>query len=71
MCYMAPERVTGHVKSEYPELNKRTDIWSLGVIIYVLFSGKLPYTGDTCQDLYDQIKKCDLQFEGSEWKEVP
>lgn len=46
MCYMAPERISGKLSSEDFEMCKRCDMWSIGVIIYVLFSGKFPFNGE-------------------------
>jgi serine/threonine protein kinase len=40
---MAPERITGEINVESNEMNKRADIWSIGVILYILFSGKMPF----------------------------
>jgi serine/threonine protein kinase len=68
---MAPERITGNIKTEDLELNKRTDMWSIGVIIYVLFSGHLPFYSHTCQELYENIKKSEFMFPGKEWENVP
>jgi PAS domain S-box-containing protein len=46
--YMSPEQVNG--KSE-----RRSDIWALGVVIYQMYTGSLPFSGNTEMELMQNI----------------
>lgn len=43
--YMAPEVLDGNY-------NNKCDIWSLGVLMYVLLSGYLPFQGENRHDVF-------------------
>lgn len=49
--YMSPEQIMGQ------ELSQQADIYSLGIVMYQLLSGKLPYTADNQYDLIHKIAK--------------
>ena len=49
--FMAPEQVRG----ESHRLDGRTDLWALGVILYLGLTGRLPFAGRTKPEIYDEI----------------
>ena len=49
--YMAPEVLTGKNKAANPAI----DIWSMGIILYALLHGALPFTGSTRKEIFDKI----------------
>jgi serine/threonine-protein kinase len=49
-AYMAPEQIKGA-----REVDTRSDVWALGVLMHETLSGRLPFKGDTVGELFVQI----------------
>lgn len=61
--YMAPEVLSG----EYTE---KCDVWSLGVILYIMLCGIPPFSGRTDDEIASQILNSQLSFNHPNWKNV-
>ena len=49
--YAAIELISG-----IPYVGAKSDIWAMGVILYLLVSGKAPFSGNSIAALYSNIK---------------
>lgn len=82
--YMAPE-VVEVFTDEASFYDKRCDLWSLGVILYILLSGSPPFTGHcgtdcgwdrgetcrTCQNnLFESIQQGKYEFPDKDWAHI-
>jgi serine/threonine kinase 17 len=54
--YVPPEVV------QYEPLSLKTDIWSVGVLAYVLLTGFSPFGSDDKQETFLNITQCNLTF---------
>lgn len=52
--YMAPEVLTGK------SYTRQCDVWSLGILIYLLLTNEVPYTAQNEDQLLDQLQKLDM-----------
>ena len=75
MISLTDERLNDIVGSAYyvaPEVLRRSysieaDIWSIGVITYILLSGSRPFWARTESGIFKSILKSDPSFEEAPW----
>src|SRR5436309_3665003 len=63
--YMSPEQARGLA------VDTRTDIWSLGVMIYEMAAGRQPFEGETASDVLSLILQKEPLPLAHSWPEVP
>ncbi|KAF6209017.1 hypothetical protein GE061_014760 [Apolygus lucorum] len=62
--YVAPEVLN------YESISLATDMWSVGVLLYVLLTGCSPFGGDTKQETFCNISQCRLDFPDDLFDEI-
>ena len=61
--YIAPEVLM----SDYDET---WDCWSIGVIMYILLSGKPPFDGETDKEIWKKVRDGKYTVWSDEWEEI-
>jgi len=62
--YVAPEILLGE------GYNEEVDVWSIGVILYILLVGFPPFWGDTNQKLFEKIMDGNYSFPSPYWDKI-
>ena len=61
--YIAPEILSG----TYTE---KCDLWSIGVIVYIMLSGKPPFAGSNEDEILSRVRSGEFNFKNSVWNSI-
>lgn len=63
LYYVSPDVISG-------AYDEKCDVWSAGVILYLLLCGVPPFNGPTDANIIQQVREGELKFQESIWKSV-
>ena len=61
--YVAPECLVG-------DYDEKCDVWSVGIIMYMLLSGKPPFDGQSDLHILEAVKSGEYSMQGGTWDMV-
>lgn len=67
LYYVAPEVISEDRNKTY---GKAVDMWSAGVLLYVLLSGLQPFAGKSDNQIFDKILNADYGFDKPQWRDT-
>ena len=60
--FIAPEMLN-------KEYDYKCDVWSCGIIMYILISGQPPFDGETDEDILTKVNNDEVRYRDPVWRE--
>jgi len=64
--YVSPEILLAEDEGYGAEV----DMWASGILLYILLSGRLPFSGDSDEELFSNILECELEWKTPQFDNV-
>jgi serine/threonine protein kinase len=64
---MAPERITGAMEGTTEMKMAKADVWSVGILLFMMVFGRPPFEGAMISNLVKGIKKASIKLKDSGW----
>ena len=55
---------------DFEKYDEKCDMWSCGVIMFMMLSGKAPFNGDNDEEIYQSVRKGKYDFDNEKWDEI-
>lgn len=69
--YIAPEVISvGYYRTRKEPYDSKCDIWSIGVVTYILLSGKMPFHGNSFRETFELVVGNRWSFSSDTWASV-
>eukprot|EP00742_Colponemidia_sp_Colp-10_P019058 GILJ01022079.1.p1 GENE.GILJ01022079.1~~GILJ01022079.1.p1 ORF type:complete len:457 (-),score=66.13 GILJ01022079.1:268-1608(-) len=68
--YMAPEILQVGFQKTRPSYDEKADMWSAGVVVYLLLSGLIPFFGRTPNEIFKTVLTTQHNFTNAVWESV-
>lgn len=68
--YGSPGYIAPEILYLMPHTNK-VDVFSAGIILYIMLSKKFPFNGDSIEEIMRNNKRCLIEFKENTWRKMP
>jgi serine/threonine protein kinase len=70
-AFMSPEQARVEMPEEQQRVGSRSDVFSLGAVLYYLLTGKPPFEGRNWRESWDRARSCNFDRKALENPKVP